>query len=69
MGKTGFTDLAGGNLAIVFDVGLAHPVVAVVLGSSEEGRFSDMQKLVDRARRFVVGALFEVQYVHDCGYF
>lgn len=46
MGKTGFTDLAGGNLAIVFDVGPAHPVVAVVLHSSETGRFEDMKKLV-----------------------
>ena len=50
MGKTGLTDLAGGNLAVVFDVGLAHPVVAVVLGSTESGRFVDMQKLVDAAR-------------------
>ncbi|MBI2612711.1 D-alanyl-D-alanine carboxypeptidase [Candidatus Kaiserbacteria bacterium] len=47
MGKTGLTDLAGGNLAVVFDVGLSHPVVAVVLGSSESGRFSDIQKLVE----------------------
>lgn len=39
--KTGFTDLAGGNLAIVFDAGFMHPVVVVVLGSTEEGRFSD----------------------------
>ena len=36
MGKTGYTDLAGGNLAIVFDVGLSHPVVAVVLGSTRD---------------------------------
>lgn len=50
MGKTGFTDLAGGNLAIVFDVGLARPVVAVVLGSSREGRFADMKLLVTAAR-------------------
>lgn len=46
MGKTGYTDLAGGNLAIVFDVGPAHPVVAVVLGSTIDGRFSDMKKIV-----------------------
>ena len=46
MGKTGFTDLAGGNLAIVFDVGPAHPVVAVILHSTEDGRFDDMKKLV-----------------------
>ncbi len=46
MGKTGTTDLAGGNLAIVFEVGPAHPIVAVVLGSTESGRFEDMKQLV-----------------------
>lgn len=44
--KTGYTDLAGGNLAVVFDVGFMHPVVAVVLGSSYDARFSDMETLV-----------------------
>lgn len=44
--KTGFTDLAGGNLAIVFDAGLGHYVAVVVLGSTLEGRFEDTQKLV-----------------------
>ncbi len=47
LGKTGFTDLAGGNLAIVFEVGPLHPIVAVVLQSTQEGRFEDMKKLVD----------------------
>ncbi len=47
MGKTGYTDLAGGNLAVVFDVGVGHPIVAIVMGSTEEGRFSDMKQLVD----------------------
>lgn len=50
LGKTGFTDLAGGNLAVVFDIGISRPVVIVVLGSSLDGRFHDMQKLVDAAR-------------------
>lgn len=44
--KTGYTDLAGGNLTIVFDVGYNHPVAITVLGSSYNGRFSDMKKLV-----------------------
>jgi D-alanyl-D-alanine carboxypeptidase (penicillin-binding protein 5/6) len=43
--KTGFTDLAGGNLAIVFDAGLMHPVAVVVLGSTVDGRFTDIVKL------------------------
>lgn len=53
MGKTGYTDLAGGNLGVVFDNGLAHPVVAVVLGSSYDGRFSDMKALVGAARKAI----------------
>lgn len=45
-GKTGFTDLSGGNLAIAFDAGLGNPYAVVVLGSSEDGRFEDIKKLV-----------------------
>ncbi len=44
--KTGYTDLAGGNLTIAFDAGINHPVVVTVLGSTEEGRFEDTEKLV-----------------------
>jgi D-alanyl-D-alanine carboxypeptidase len=43
--KTGFTDSAGGNLGIVVDVALGHPVAIVVLGSTHEDRFSDMEVL------------------------
>ncbi len=43
--KTGFTNLAGGNLAIVFDAGFMHPIVIVVLGSTIDGRFTDVLKL------------------------
>jgi D-alanyl-D-alanine carboxypeptidase len=53
MGKTGYTDLAGGNLAVVFDAAPNHPVVAVVLGSTEDGRFSDMKQLVPAAQTAV----------------
>lgn len=48
--KTGYTDLAGGNLVVAFDVGFNHPVVIAVLGSTREGRFSDVQTLVNLAR-------------------
>lgn len=51
--KTGFTDLAGGNLAIVFDAGLNRPVAVVVLGSSIEGRFRDIEKLVEKTRKYI----------------
>lgn len=46
LSKTGFTDLAGGNLVLVFDVGLEHPVAVVVLGSTEKARFTDGMALV-----------------------
>lgn len=49
--KTGYTTLAGGNLAVIFDKGIGEPVVAVVLGSSYKGRFDDMEKLVEVARQ------------------
>lgn len=44
--KTGYTDLAGGNLVIAFDAGVEHPIVIAVLGSTKEGRFIDAEKLV-----------------------
>jgi len=51
--KTGFTDLAGGNLAVLFDAGLGHPIAIVVLGSSEQGRFVDVEKLVSTTISFL----------------
>jgi len=47
--KTGFTDLAGGNLLIAFDAGILHPIIVVVLGSSQKGRFSDIVTLVEKS--------------------
>ncbi len=44
-GKTGFTDLAGGNLAVVADKGYAHPFIIVVLGSTPDGRFNDVKTI------------------------
>lgn len=46
MSKTGYTDLAGGNLAIVFDAGIGHPIAVVVLGSTRDARFTDVEKLM-----------------------
>ncbi len=44
--KTGYTDLAGGNLVIAFDAGVDRPIVISILGSTEQGRFEDAEKLV-----------------------
>lgn len=46
LSKTGYTDLAGGNLALVFDAGINHPIAVVVLGSSLKERFTDGAALV-----------------------
>jgi serine-type D-Ala-D-Ala carboxypeptidase (penicillin-binding protein 5/6) len=46
LSKTGYTDLAGGNLALVFDAGIGHPIAVVVLGSSKNARFTDGSALV-----------------------
>jgi len=43
--KTGFTDLAGGNLIVIFEPEPTRPIILGVLGSSVEGRFSDIEKL------------------------
>jgi serine-type D-Ala-D-Ala carboxypeptidase (penicillin-binding protein 5/6) len=45
--KTGYTDLAGGNLTIAFDAGYNRPIIITVLGSSYDGRFTDVKKLVN----------------------
>lgn len=45
--KTGFTDAAGGNLTIVFKNKDGHLIAVTVLGSTFEGRFVDMEKIVN----------------------
>ena len=52
--KTGFTDLAGGNLAVVVDIAVGHPVAIVVLGSTHEERFSDVEKLYHALQKSIV---------------
>jgi D-alanyl-D-alanine carboxypeptidase (penicillin-binding protein 5/6) len=55
LSKTGFTDLAGGNLVVVFDVGIGHPVAVTVLGSSRDGRFIDVNRLIDATHQYFAG--------------
>lgn len=50
--KTGFTDLAGGNLVVVFDAGINHPVAVVVLGSTKDERFTDVSTLVHKTLEY-----------------
>jgi D-alanyl-D-alanine carboxypeptidase len=50
--KTGYTKLAGGNLAIVFNIEPEHPIAVVVLGSSVTGRFDDIVRLVESSIQY-----------------
>lgn len=50
--KTGYTDIAGGNLAVIIDPGLNTPVVLVVLGSTQEGRFTDIKTLSNKVQEY-----------------
>lgn len=52
--KTGFTDNAGGNLAVIVDITLGKPVVIVVLGSTREERFSDVDVLYKALKKSIV---------------
>ncbi len=45
--KTGYTDMAGGNLVVAFDAGLGNPMIITVLGSTQNGRFTDVKMLTD----------------------
>jgi D-alanyl-D-alanine carboxypeptidase len=45
--KTGYTIQAGGNLAVTIDPGLNNPIIIVVLGSTKDGRFTDVKTLSD----------------------
>lgn len=49
--KTGFTDLAGGNLAVRVDRGLGQEIIVVVLGSTRDARFNDTSKILEALAR------------------
>ena len=49
--KTGFTDLAGGNLTIAFDAGYNRPIIITVLGSTRNERFADVKRIVSEVQK------------------
>lgn len=51
--KTGYTDIADGNLGVVIDAGIRRPIAIVVLGSSKNGRFSDIEILVKATHNYL----------------
>lgn len=52
--KTGFTDMAGGNLVVAFDAGIGQPFIVVVLGGTTAGRFEDISKLVSATQKYIM---------------
>lgn len=51
--KTGYTEIAGGNLVIAFDTSIGRPIIVVVLGSTREERFNDVSKLVKASLAYI----------------
>lgn len=49
--KTGFTDIAGGNLLVLLEQPIGRPLGIVVLGSTHEGRFQDIAFLLALLRQ------------------
>lgn len=47
LSKTGFTDNAGGSLVIIFKNTDDEEIAITILGSTFEGRFSDMEKILN----------------------
>lgn len=54
LSKTGYTNLAGGNLTVMFNNKIGHRIGVTLLGSSYHGRFDDMAK--------IVGVLYNLEY-------
>jgi D-alanyl-D-alanine carboxypeptidase (penicillin-binding protein 5/6) len=59
LSKTGYTDVAGGNLAVVADFGLNNPVSIVVLDSTLESREYDVKELFKEVQNYYSSNLFE----------
>lgn len=45
--KTGLTPLAGGNLTVIYKNKYGHNIAITILGSTSEGRFSDIERIVN----------------------
>ncbi len=51
--KTGYTNLAGGNLVIAYRMPIyGDTIIIVVLGSTREGRFVDIEKYMDGVENY-----------------
>ena len=60
--KTGYTDLAGGNLAVLYDAGLGQSIAIVVLGGTRESRFNDVRVLIDATYRYLSSGWYAYEH-------
>lgn len=51
--KTGFTDIAGGNLVFAFGLGPGRQFAVALLGSSFDGRFADAFKIYEAIKEWI----------------
>ncbi len=50
--KTGNTNLAGGNLSVIYKNNTGKRLAITILGSTASGRFEDMEKLIEATQDF-----------------
>jgi D-alanyl-D-alanine carboxypeptidase len=50
--KTGYTEKTGGSLAMVVEID-GHKILAIVLASGKESRFSDMEKVLNGVEKYL----------------
>lgn len=50
LSKTGFTDLAGGNVVVIFSPDKRNRIAIAILNSTKDGRFSDLLALIERTK-------------------
>ncbi|MDP2789383.1 MAG: hypothetical protein Q8O46_05090 [bacterium] len=63
--KTGFTELAGGNLTIIFLNKQGHKIAVTLMGSTFEERFSDMEKIVEVLYNAEYGSTFDELSIYN----
>lgn len=51
--KTGYTDLAGGNLMVVVNIDFNYPVIIVVMDSTFDGRYEDVKLLIETTKNYL----------------
>ncbi|OHA16385.1 MAG: hypothetical protein A2825_02805 [Candidatus Taylorbacteria bacterium RIFCSPHIGHO2_01_FULL_43_120] len=51
--KTGYTELAEGNVVVAFDAGFGNPIIISVLGSGYDERFTDVANLTKATLEFL----------------